>query len=121
MYGLSLWVLFSARACEALHSSFLCCPGIVKTFIFTCSSFTLNASSPFSELIITRLVARKGLPRIIGACSSTSQSKIRKSAGKMNLSIRTRMSSIFPSGCTNERSASYSITVVGLASPMPRF
>ncbi|KAK8680311.1 hypothetical protein V6N13_109261 [Hibiscus sabdariffa] len=73
MYGFSLWVHLFCGLSIAMPSS-------------------LHSSYP----------ARKGLPRIMGACSSASQSRIRKSAGKMNLSIRTRMSSIFPSSYTNE-------------------
>ncbi|KAL4273715.1 hypothetical protein GQ457_13G017400 [Hibiscus cannabinus] len=69
----------------------------------------------------TRPVARKDLPRIMGACSSASQSKIRNSTGKMNLSTRTKMSSIFPPGWMYERSASCNITMVGLAYLMPSF
>ncbi|KAK9003785.1 hypothetical protein V6N11_018682 [Hibiscus sabdariffa] len=85
-----------------------------NNIVVTCSgSYSLeSAGIPSAE----EEVARNGLPRMIGACSSASQSKIKKSAGNMNLSTRTRMSSIFPSGCTYERSANCSITVVGLAS-----
>ncbi|KAK8686554.1 hypothetical protein V6N13_125578 [Hibiscus sabdariffa] len=108
---------------RTLHSSATvsCSPGTEKTFIFTCSPSIRRTNSPFSKSIIVLLVAKKGLPRMIGACSSASQSSIKKSAGNINLSTRTRMSSIFPSGYTYERSASCSITVVGLASPMPSF
>ncbi|KAK8990158.1 hypothetical protein V6N11_008673 [Hibiscus sabdariffa] len=80
-----------------------------------------STSSPFSKSIRTQPVAKKGLPRMKGGCSSALLSRIRKLAEKINLSTRMRISSIFPSGCTNERSASYSSTVVGLVSPMPSF
>ncbi|KAK8669861.1 hypothetical protein V6N13_104629 [Hibiscus sabdariffa] len=66
-------------------------------------------------------VARKGRPKIMGALSSTSQSKIKKSAENTNLPTLTRRSSTFPSGLTCERSANWRITVVGLATPMPSF
>ncbi|KAK8600867.1 hypothetical protein V6N12_050715 [Hibiscus sabdariffa] len=75
----------------------------------------------FQSLFSILLVAKNGLPRMIGACSSVSQYRIRKSARNINFSTCTSMSSIFPSGCTYEQSACCSITVVGLASPMPSF
>ena len=40
-----------------------------------------------------------------------------KSAGKINLSTFTSTSSITPCGCFNDLSASYRVTVMGLASP----
>ncbi|KAK8582322.1 hypothetical protein V6N13_032077 [Hibiscus sabdariffa] len=58
----------------------------VRLFILTLSSSTLKTISSLSKSIIALLVDKNGLPRIIGVCSSASQSRIRNSAGKMNLS-----------------------------------
>ncbi|KAK8555174.1 hypothetical protein V6N12_009328 [Hibiscus sabdariffa] len=88
-----------------------CCPGTVKTFIFTYCSSTLDIRSPFSKSIKTLPVARKDFPRMIEAYSSASQSKLRKSAAKINLSTRTRMSSILPSSCTYDQPANYNMTM----------
>ncbi|KAK8655872.1 hypothetical protein V6N13_108437 [Hibiscus sabdariffa] len=122
-YGFSL-VLLSTEVFRALHCSAAvsCCPGTKKTFIFTCSSSTLRISSHFSKAISILLVATNGLPRMIGACSSASQSRIKKSAGNINLSTHTRMSSIFPSGVSARAWLSVSLAALELAavaSPSP--
>ncbi|KAK8696864.1 hypothetical protein V6N13_001988 [Hibiscus sabdariffa] len=74
----------------------------VRLFILTLSFSTLKMISSLSKSITALLVDKKGLPRMIGAYSLASQSRIKKSAGKMNLSTFTSISSIFPSGWTYE-------------------
>ncbi|KAK8593308.1 hypothetical protein V6N12_045391 [Hibiscus sabdariffa] len=97
MYGFSLWVP-SVGVVPMPLPLFFCSSCFLRAFIFTWSSSTLKTISSLSKSIIAVLVDKNGLPRMIGAFSSASQSRIRKSVGKMNLSTCTRMSSIFPSG-----------------------
>ena len=65
--------------------------------------------------------ARNGLPKIIGTSKSTSQSRITKSAGKMNDSTFTSTSWSIPMGRFTVRSAIGSRIAVGFRSLKPNF
>ncbi|KAK8613771.1 hypothetical protein V6N13_101527 [Hibiscus sabdariffa] len=71
---------------------------LVRLLTFMWSSSTLKTISSLSKSITALLVDKNGLPSMMGAFSSASQSRIKKSAGKINLSTFTNISSIFPSG-----------------------
>ena len=83
------------------------------------SSRALNLSSPFYTSISAPLVAKNGLPNMIGISLSSSISRIMKYARNMNLSTLTRTSSITLLGCFSDLSTNWSVTVVGRASPNP--
>ncbi|KAJ9553400.1 LOW QUALITY PROTEIN: hypothetical protein OSB04_017445 [Centaurea solstitialis] len=92
----------------------------LKTLNVICWSCNLMVNSPFCTSIKVLPVAKNGLPKRIGMSLSASKSKIMKSARKMNLSTRTKTSSIFPVGCAMVLSAKISVTVVGLTCLMPK-
>ena len=79
--------------------------------------------TPLLTLIVASIVAKNGLPKIIGIWELTfwtsSISKTTKSTGKTNVSIRTNTSSKTPLGYFTNRSASYSVILVGLSYPRP--
>ena len=95
------------------------CRTTLNTLNLTSSSYTLNFNSPFCTSIIDQPVARNGLPSKMGISLSSSIFSTMKSVGKINLATFTSTSSITLRGCFNDLSASYRVTVVGLASPNP--
>ena len=84
-------------------------------------SCTLNFSLPFWTSTRALLVAKNGLPSMIGISLSSSISKIMKSAENMNFSTLINTSSIMPLGCLKDRSASCKVTISNLAFPNPSF
>ena len=91
----------------------------LNTLKMTSSSCTLNFNSLLCTSINALLVARNGLPSMIGISLSSSISETMKSAGKMNLSTLTITSSITPLGCFSDLSTNWGVIVVGRASPNP--
>ena len=81
------------------------------------SLFNRNFICPFSISTKALLVARNGLPRIIGTSKSTSQSRITKSLGNMNESIFTYTSWSMSIGLFTVRSTISSRIAVGFGSP----
>ena len=70
---------------------------------------------------MVRLVAKNGLPRMMGTSSSSSMSRIMKSVGKMSLLTLTSTSSTIPLGNMSVLSASYRETEMGIVSPICNF
>ena len=76
---------------------------------------------PFAQSMLALVVAKKGLPKMIGVwvnCWASSMSKIRKSTKKKQVSIQTRTSSTSPLGVLTDRYAKWRIIGVGLSSPI---
>ena len=78
-------------------------------------------SGPSTSSIKARDVARKGLPKMKDISTSSSMSRITKSAGNINLSTLTSMLSMTTLVCLIDQLASYKVIVVDLGLPSPSF
>lgn len=90
-------------------------------FKFGCLSANAHSKSAFSTSINVRAVARNGRPSMTGTSLSSSVSKIKKSAGRINLSTRIKTSSIIPLSYSINRFASCKETDVSFKSPKHKF
>lgn len=84
-------------------------------------NINLNLSWPNSMYTSAPLLARKVLPKMIGVSKSTSQSRITKSVGNMNISTLTRMSYRIPISFFTILSSINNHMLVGVRVPKPNF
>ena len=95
--------------------------GLLATWVklkVTLSSPTFKVSLPFLTSMIAPAVCRKGRPKIIGICLSSSMSNTTKSTGIKHLPTLTGTSSRTPRGYFTDLSAICRVMLVTFKSPM---